>query len=502
MESFSSGNEVQSGSTNGTGGNTAIAVPDLKTVRRTVQKHFPSLWAAVEVSLSACATLLLKDNVNPVTMIIVGPPSAGKTTVTNMFEEAQWNGQTLCYRSDGFTPASFVSHSAKASRGELEKIDLLPKIKNRVLLTPELAPIFRGDQDELTRRFATLTRVLDGQGLKTDSGTHGERGYEGEYVFVWIGATTPFDGQVWKVMAQLGSRLFFLLLDTGGHSTSKETLDDLIASHQGISYAVKLQECKSVTGAFLTALFTHHRGPRQVEWESSHNPQVVLEGIGRFAMLIAQMRTPYEPDSKPEKEDPKRANSVLYNLACGHALVHGRTVLTEADLPMVSQVALSSLPRQRRALWIAFAQQNGKPLTVQQAMTALKVCRHTAETRMKEMEWLGVATFTTPGNGQASTLLVHPDWSWFVSGTGREFVLGTTWQNSGDACEPGTISPSTSPEREERRGDAHAPPKNCQVHLLAVGTPSTRARLEWAALGSEAATSASRNNDEIQPEGV
>lgn len=91
------------------------ATLELQAVREVIEKYFPHLWPAVEVGLSTCATLLLADNDNPVAVIYVGPPSAGKTTVVRMFDGAKFNSQDICYRSDMFTPAAFVSQSAKAT---------------------------------------------------------------------------------------------------------------------------------------------------------------------------------------------------------------------------------------------------------------------------------------------------------------------------------------------------------------------------------------------------
>lgn len=161
------------------------------TVRGVISGHFPHLWPAVEAGLSTCAMLLLADNVNPVALIYVGASSAGKTTVASMFEGTVVKGLEIVYRTDKFTPASFVTHSAKATAEQLVKVDLLPRIRHKILLTPELSPIFRGKPDELAERFSIITRVLDGQGLTTDSGTHGRRGYTGDYLFAWIGCTTP-----------------------------------------------------------------------------------------------------------------------------------------------------------------------------------------------------------------------------------------------------------------------------------------------------------------------
>jgi hypothetical protein len=59
--------------------------PDIALVQRTIQAEFPNLWTAVDVGLSTCATLLLKDNVNCTAVVYVGSPSCGKTTVVPMF---------------------------------------------------------------------------------------------------------------------------------------------------------------------------------------------------------------------------------------------------------------------------------------------------------------------------------------------------------------------------------------------------------------------------------
>jgi hypothetical protein len=90
-----------------------------------------------------------------------------------MFEGAQapvggGKVEPLVYRTDKFTPASFVSQAANRTSKDLAKVDLSPRIKNKVLLIPELAPIFREKVDELVNAFSIITRVLDGDGYTTD----------------------------------------------------------------------------------------------------------------------------------------------------------------------------------------------------------------------------------------------------------------------------------------------------------------------------------------------
>ena len=118
--------------------------PHVSIVKAVVDQYFPNYWPMVDAALATYATLLLQDTKNPVAVIFVGGPSSGKTTVVDMFKT---HAET--YPSDQFTPKSFVSHSANVSRDRLASIDLLPRIRHKLLATPELAPIFRGKDDEL-----------------------------------------------------------------------------------------------------------------------------------------------------------------------------------------------------------------------------------------------------------------------------------------------------------------------------------------------------------------
>jgi hypothetical protein len=257
---------------------------------------------------------------------------------------------SLCYRSDRFTPASFVSQAANRTTEELRNVDLLPRIKDRVLLTPELAPIFRGKDDEITSTFSIITRVLDGQGLQTDSGTHGQRGYAGPHLFAWIGCTTPFAERVWKVMSQLGSRLFFLVMETGRNVT----VEDLLAASARPSYQDRLAACRAAVQEVLHTVFEEAGGPRAVPWQADSDDPEAREWVARFAPLLAAMRSlPVEERDGPagdalyrpgEPEAPYRAQAVLTNLARGRALVHGRRQVTMADVPLIAAVTTSSMP--------------------------------------------------------------------------------------------------------------------------------------------------------------
>src|SRR6185503_20814497 len=112
------------------------------------------------------------------------------------------------YRSDVFTPKSFVTSAANLSEAIRKQIDLLPKLKNKYLLTKELAPILRGQEKDLIEMFKILIPILDGKGFVTNTGL-ASRGYSKAIVFNWLGATTPLPRKAFRIMNQLGTRLLF-----------------------------------------------------------------------------------------------------------------------------------------------------------------------------------------------------------------------------------------------------------------------------------------------------
>lgn len=425
---------------------------DIREVRTVIEQHFPDLWPAVEAGLAACATLLLADNANPTALIYVGAAGSGKTTVASFFD-----GHKISYRSDNFTPASFVSHAANQKSQDLAKVDLLPKIRYKVLVTPELAPMFRGKPDDLAVRFAIVTRVLDGQGLTIDSGAHGRRGYTGDYLFVWIGCTTPFPPSVWRVMAQLGSRMFFFDLGDGRETSE----DDLLATDGGVSYRLGVRACQEAVHEFLTTLLKG--GVRSVNWDAKADPEAVRRWVARLAQLLAAGRADIPDESGHglhgllATEDPKRAYAVLSNLARSRAIVHGRCQLAEDDLPFVAAIVLSSMPARRGRLIRALAL-NGGVLTVREAQEALGVgSANTARADMQDLDRIGLAAFV---DEQPAQLRVRSSsgWAWIAS---PEFAALV--RNRG-VCEQPTSSASDLVEhdREERMegwSDPHTPRK-------------------------------------------
>jgi len=392
-----------------------VALPELKEV---IDVNFKNLWHPVEAGLSAVFALLLKDVVNPTALVYVDVPSSLKTTVISFFNGAL----DLSYRSDNFSPKSFVSHYSSATRKELLLIDLLPRIKHKIFLTPELAPIFGAPKEKLVEIFSILIRLLDGEGLLTDSGTKGRRGYTGDYMFTWLGATTPIDNTVWKIMGKLGSRLVFYWMSETVVKT-QDLIDDLTKDNE---YMQKKVICKTYTKKFIQDHFvSKYGGVRSVKWDRTKNEEKVIRWIAELAKLLCHVRGTFtfwrerNCDEYSYKslsiEKPKRANTTLYNLARGHALIEGRDYLTLHDIPVIIDIVLSSMPGDRREIFLALLDANDKydeyvdivdnfdgevMLTTANICELLKCSSPTARARMEVLNILGLVELRSAGHNE------------------------------------------------------------------------------------------------------
>lgn len=351
-------------------GNQSSIADECQRLREVIVSNFDErIWFMTKAALATIATLALKDQQNPVGLNFIGPASSGKTTVFSFL----YGYNTLIFRTDNFTPASFVSHSAKATEKKLSGIDLLPKIRGKCIVIPELAPIFGTNRDELLASFSILTRVFDGEGMMTDSGSHGHRGYEGDYYFAWLGASVPIKKTVWNTMANLGSRLLFLVVPNG--LSPEDRKQKVLTEFYGKdAYKARVLTCREAVHTFLDFITAQsddrkedsgdlehpNRLFRSVEWNRHADPPEIVDRLYDLAVFAATVRQeiavwPEEGErsfeanyNQPIREEPHRLLSVLYALARGHSLIHGRTQLTEEDLPLVIEVALSSIPDDRR----------------------------------------------------------------------------------------------------------------------------------------------------------
>ena len=396
---------------------------------RTVKGNFPEFAVVAEACLSTVTQLLIKDITNCFALVIVDVPSSGKTITINFFDEIAM----LSYSSDVFTPASFVSNSAAVKKEDLPNIDLLPRIRRKTLLIRDMATIFSQRDDDLMKSLGILTRVLDGEGLSTDTGVHGRRALRGDYVFMILAASTPPALRVWKAMGTLGQRLFFL----GLHSPSKSE-ETLVKQLRGTSYKEKEHKCRHVTSEFLRTLWNKY--PDGVDWNRDADDDECLRIITRCARLLSRLRgqvivykEKWDGDSEehshtaPIIEKPDRINQCLYNLARGHALAMGRTRLEKNDMKIVLLVSWDTAPGHRAKVFQELLAKNGALRT--NDVIELLGCSDT--TARKELETLCILKVCNEVKDEGSISMqkcirLKKDLSWFLSKECRELLVDNT----------------------------------------------------------------------------
>lgn len=389
--------------------------------RSIIKDNFPDLLFPAEAGLSVIAQLLIEDIKNPFALVYVDVPSSGKTITLNFFSTIK----DLIYTTDNFTPASFVSHSANKKKEDLMKNDMLPQIKYRTLIIRDLAPIFAKRDEDVQAMLGILIRVLDGEGLESNSGLYGKRGYIGEYLFMLLSASTPIRPRIWKVMGNLGSRLFFINID----GTEKD--ETTLANQLKVSCRDKEILCREATEEFVKTLWNKY--PKGIYWNKENDDQSLMEIIARLAKILARLRSSINVweevsgnkkynHTQPITEMPDRLNQLLYNLARGHALICGRENINRDDLKIALRIALDSAPPNRSKIFKHLIRNDGQ-LTTNKVIEFLKSSRPTALKLMQELSILEIVD--TDGNlddesenygGRPEQRIVLKEkYNWFIS---------------------------------------------------------------------------------------
>jgi hypothetical protein len=359
------------------------------------------MWHSLEFELSVLKVLNIEGCTLPFAGNVLGAPSSSKTLGIELFREYK-----NVYYSDSFTPKAFVSHSTSVSKDELEDIDMLPKIKDKCLLVPELSSIFAKKDDEIIDTLGILTRVLDGHGYQSDSGAHGRRGYSGEYMFTIIGAAVEIPHKVHRFLSNLGPKLYFLrmpriikddkeyikMLKENNFESKKEVLKEKI--NQYLDWFDKYCPIEQDDNNNLLKISCEKKNN-----DSDDENNAIIGIIVSLGKLLSNLRgTVNVWDTKntqgssygystPIKEDPSRAMTQLYNLAKGHALSQGRDYLTMEDIPLLIKVVLSTASIERVMVFDLLLAHNGT-ITALQLVKSLKISKPTALRTMVELKIL------------------------------------------------------------------------------------------------------------------
>jgi hypothetical protein len=408
-----------------------------------VLNNLPGIWPTLEFALSVKSILNIKGCNLPFAGVILGPPSSLKTATIQLFR-----GYRYSFYTDSFTSKALVSHNSGVDEKKLKQIDMLPKIKNKLFLTPELAPIFASRDEDLLQILGTLTRIADGQGYESDTGSQGHREYAENIMFAWIGAAVEVPYKVHRHLAVLGPRLYFFRLAREVHSE-----DEYLYYCMNVSdnFTERLDRIRYALYEYL-AFFELHPAIEESEddgippkipftgksTEGTADRETIDRYLIKLAELLARLRaivpTWYTRDTQGSDygysiaivEEPNRAITQLRNLARGHALSQGRDYITiEDDIPLLIKVVLSTASIERSSIFDILIANDGV-LSTSQICEYLNTTQPTALRTMTELKAVGLVDMYegTGYHNREMKVSLKPEFNWFLTARFQELRAG------------------------------------------------------------------------------
>ena len=394
-------------------------------LRRRYKKNIPHLWPSIQLIISVKCILNIANCTLPLIMILLGAASSLKTVPIEMFRR-----QPNTYYTDSFSAKAFVSHSTAVKREDLASIDMLPKIKYKLFLAPELSPIFTKKDDDLVEILGIMTRVADGRGFESDTGAHGHRGYVGDYMFTMVGAGIDIPYKVHKYLGFLGPKLYFFRLPKLIRND-----EDYFNRLKDNPFNVKFQNIKTALIDYLQFLercpemeIDENSKLRKIVWDSDKDDDEALYIIIKLGRLLAHLRaivptwethgsqgTDYAY-ATAMKEEPDRAMEQLRNIARGFALSKGRNYITKDDLSFPVKVVLSTASIDRVNIFDLLVTWKGT-LTTRLIKTSLNVSAPTALRIMAELKAVGLVDIEeSASQTEEKVIILKHEFNWFLSG--------------------------------------------------------------------------------------
>jgi hypothetical protein len=440
-------------------------------LRCTVAEKIPQAWESIEIVLTVKGIRHIKDITLPLILIMIGDPSTWKTLGISLMR--RWPDT---WYEDKINPKSWVSHAAKNDEKELDGIDLIRAIKDKMFLVSELAPIFMQKEEVVIDTLSTLIRLADGEGLLSHSALWGTRGLDTKVMFTMLGAIVHIASKIYKVLSALGPKIYFY-----SPEFQEATEDELVAEITGERFESKRQAIKDALFVYLTWIevcpslieikefgdkeeedslgnsdnnegsnqASHPMAKRVIEWNKEKDDPETIRTIAKLAIFLARVRgnvyayqarvmtnlndsetgestdggsrSEYEyVYNKPIIERPGRATTVLYNIARAHAFeLHGRTNITEEDLPVIIKIVLSAANRDRIAvvkLLLNARSTDGvlyKELDTTYLVTTTKSSKSSVQRTMKELNTLGLVDIgKTRDSSHENYICLRKEFQW------------------------------------------------------------------------------------------
>ncbi len=375
-------------------------VTDFEQLDSIIERYFPDKFFYLKLVLaSGYATLFINGITQPISLFLLGDPSTKKSSLLEIMR-----GLDKVLFSDIFSPAAFVSGAR-----DIEGGDLLPRLRNRCLVTPELGVLFK--DRNLPQTLGLLTRLLDGFGYVRHTG-FGEVGVHENVRFNWCAAIVKIQPKIWDLLGHLGHRLLFLHLENENESAEavENRLVRMITEDR--DYIEKLSICRNAVIAFFQNI--QARYPNGVTWNTAMDNPRAKRIIAKAALMLKYLRGTIDLKDATDTifEEPTRLTQSFYNICRGYALMHYRTHIIVNDIESVLAVMLDSAPPERKKLLLALLEQNGE-IDADQYM---EISKHSHERVKDEFTNFEILNIAEPIQDNAvKKIKLKPEFSWLLN---------------------------------------------------------------------------------------
>lgn len=291
----------------------------------------------VHVTLGAYAANLLAGS--PLWLLLVGPPSSGKTDILNSLRLLP------CLHSAAtLTEGSLLSGTSKRDRTKDATGGLLRQIGDfGIIVAKDFTSVLSMHPEARCAVLAALREIYDGEWTRL-VGTDGGRELHWEGKVAFIGGVTPVLDQHQGVMAAMGERFIYYRLP----STDPEQQALRAIENSGRSREIAQELADSVAQLFRGVIL--QRQERNSIADASRFVSLAALTAHSRSAVIRDART-REVELVPESEMPARLAQTLISLDDGLAVIGTNPA---ERWRLVCKVALDSLPAlRRRALFAA-----------------------------------------------------------------------------------------------------------------------------------------------------
>ncbi len=289
----------------------------------------------IDALISGYISNLHPRMMEPVWVLVIGPPGAMKTESLRPFYQA----------TDAVFISSLTENALISGYTDDNGADpsLVLQLDGKVLILKDLTSLLNDTPTKITKIWGDLRDLFDGFCAKP-SGRAGLRSYTAKFGI--IAAVTPFIDAYSEHNQQFGER-FISIRVARYRNTPSQSIETLLRIEKTVHtkhiWRIQLKEAVqkqiTITKAYIAHLNT---------FPSLTDPQ--KKSVGVLAYILSQFRTMPIKGSPVDAEAGNRVFQQLLHLGHAHAISDQRTSWNDSDIILLKRIVIDTLTINRRRL--------------------------------------------------------------------------------------------------------------------------------------------------------